>query len=250
MTRTKTDVRTAQGHLINLGYLKANADGKLGPITMAALKHFQKEHHLTVNGKLNTATYNALVEADMSVSAAATPAPIVPPVSASEFYGKNPDFYGKYDQQYADPMVTAPTIVGKDDTTSGRLQNIPTRYGKIDVNEDIHDNIKRYNVSLNGQPILMVDDQPSVIGISSTYDLGSEDGIIFTTYHVNTTCPFKHYLMTLKQDGNNLQEISNCTRGYQARVTNGSLFVEFLESDDGRTIGNTWRYENGHLERL
>lgn len=246
------DVRTAQKHLIHLGYLSGKADGKLGPKTVSALRHFQKDHHLAINGKLNTSTYNALVEADMPAGTKPMAMPVVPPVAASDFYAKHPDFYGQYDQQYADPMITAPTVVSKDNSiATERAQNIPSRFGQIEVTEANKGIDRRYNVTLNGQSILMVDDQPSVIGISSTYNMGDEDAIILTAYHdTSTICPYKHYLLTLRQDGNNMQEISNCTRGYQARLTNGSLIVEFPESDDRRVVGNTWRYEGGRLERL
>jgi len=247
-SHARNDVRTAQTHLIHLHYLHSKADGKLGPKTVAAIRHFQHDQHLPVTGKLTTSTYNALVEADMPFAGPTTSATTA---AAADFYAKHPDFYGHYDQQYANPMIGAPAVVSSDNATTSRTQTLPTRFGKIDMSEENAGAQKRYNVTLNDQPILTVGDQPSVIGVSSTYDLGAEDAIIFTTYHSESgTCPYKHYLLTLKADTNNLQEIANCTSGYQAKVNNGSLFVEFPEADDARAVGNTWRYENGHLERL
>jgi len=245
----RTDVRTAQRNLINLGYLKGSTDGKLGPKTAAALRKFQRDHHLTITGTINTATYNALVEANMpAMSDMKLP---IPPLAASDFMAKNPDFYGKTDQQFADPMVTAPRVVGNDGLVTSRVQSIPTRFGKVETEEKMFGTEKRYNVTLNDQSILMAGEQPSVIGISSTYDVNGEDAIIFSTYNSNSSiCPYKHYLLTLKASGNDIEPIENCTRGYQARVNNGSLFIEFPEQDDARAIGNTWRYENSRLERL
>ncbi|MGL1617795.1 peptidoglycan-binding domain-containing protein, partial [Vibrio parahaemolyticus] len=56
-------VRDAQTSLINLLYLKGNADGVLGPKTVKAIKNFQKDHGLRVTGKLTKETYNAIIKA-------------------------------------------------------------------------------------------------------------------------------------------------------------------------------------------
>jgi hypothetical protein len=148
-------------------------------------------------------------------------------------------------------MIAAPRVVSNDNLVTSRVQTLPTHYGKVEASEEIIGNDKRYNVTLNGQSILMANDQPSVIGISTTYDVNGEDAIILSSYNGGATgCPFKHFLLTLKSDGNNLLPIENCTRGYQARVNSGSLFIEFPEQDITRPIGNIWRYEGGNLERL
>jgi len=254
-----TMVRTAQTHLTHLGYYKGKADGLLGPKTATAVKNFQHDHHLHANGKLTTITYNAIIKTDLERTKAVAsvakpmpePAPIPPPPPAPDFYKTHPDFYGYYDQPYADPYITAPTVTANGNEPVVRSQAIPNRYAKIDAAEDVRGSEKRYVVTLNGAPFLTVEDQPSVIGISRTFVLGDEDAIIFSTYRANSAaCSFKHYLLTLRADGNNLQEIGNCTRGYQAKMDQGSLYVIFPETDDGRPVGATWRYEPGDLERL
>jgi len=247
-------VRTAQTHLAHLGYYKSKIDGITGPKTVAALKAFQHDHHFHVTGMLTTQTYNALAEADRAApggSSMASNSRLEAAERSADFYATHPDFYGHYDQQYADPMLLSSAVIGSGDAPAVRSQAVPSRFGKIDVSENNSGNGKRYSITLNGQPVFQADDQPAVIGISRTFDLGNEDAIVVSAYHnENTTCPYKHFLLTLASGTNNVQEISNCTHGYQAKVKDGSLFIVFPESDDGRAVGNTWRYENNHLERL
>ena len=60
------DVRKLQTQLGELGYLPdtGTPDGKFGPATRDAVKAFQRDHHLTDNGKAGRATETAL-EADL-----------------------------------------------------------------------------------------------------------------------------------------------------------------------------------------
>jgi len=52
-------VATVQTALNNNG-AQLNVDGHMGPKTVAALKAFQKPHHLKASGKLDSATTKAL----------------------------------------------------------------------------------------------------------------------------------------------------------------------------------------------
>jgi len=246
-------VMDAQQHLINLGYLTDRADGVLGPKTRLAVQHFQRDQGLKVTGKLTRETVNALIASDLKqkpqTALPAMPAlPPAPPPTA--FYDKNPDFYGHYDQQYADAMAPSPANAGNN-FTGIRTQTLATRFGKIDVSESNKGDSRSYTVTVDGKPLLQSDDQPNVIGISQTYTLGNEDAILFTTYrNLDPVCTYKHYLLAVNANGNKVQEIANCTRGYQATAKDGSLFITFPEYDDQRAVGNTWRYENGNLTRL
>lgn len=53
-------VRQVQGLLIKQGYLAGNADGVCGPDTVAAIRHFQQDNHLTIDGICGTGTYRVL----------------------------------------------------------------------------------------------------------------------------------------------------------------------------------------------
>ena len=57
------DVFSLQTQLIQLGYLSTgDDDGKFGPLTTAALKRFQRENQLSVDGVAGTKTYAKLNE--------------------------------------------------------------------------------------------------------------------------------------------------------------------------------------------
>lgn len=259
-TSGKQTVKTAQRHLINLGYLTGHADGVLGTKTKYALRKFQHDHALPVTGTLNTTTYNELVKTDLSINGIVAPngqilssknGRLLATGVVPDFYNTHPDFYGHTDQQYSDPMMLSSTVIGEGNYPAVRSQSIPSRFTKIDVSENAQGSLKTYTVTINGQPLLRSDNQASVIGISRTFELNAEDAIIFSTFrNDDPICSYKHYLLTMRNDGQNLEEVGNCTRGYQAQINDNSLFIVFPESDDGRTAGNTWRYESGDLERL
>lgn len=239
LSSSNYEIREAQIHLIHLGYYKGSADGIIGPKTRTALKAFQRDHRLPVTGKLTATTRILLHDLDRSQMDMSS----FPP---SDFYEKHPDYYGSYDQQYSDPLQLARA-------RSGDLsQTLPNRFADLSVTEVPSDSLKHYDVTLNGQPILTVNNQPSVIGISKTFNLGDEDVIIFSTYNYNNaTCTYKSYLLTLHQGANELRPIENCTRRYIAEIKEDSLVIVFPETDDDRAVGATYRYEaGGSLEKL
>jgi len=232
-------VREAQEHLINLGYLKDKADGKLGPKTKAAIKKFQKEHKLKPDGKLGRQTYDAIIAADKVKAMSALPMPVeAPPAppplppATPDFYAQHPDFYGYYNHSYENPVQL------------GSPQVVPSRFARLELTEDqTPGTTRRYTVTLNGLPLILVDNQPAVIGVSKTFAIGSEDAIIFTSFKDNDpVCAYTYHLLVLSANNTKSLELHNCTRGYQAKVAGDSLMITFPESDDGRPVGATWRY--------
>lgn len=55
-------VREAQQRLADKGYAVGSVDGRAGPRTAKALRLFQRDHQLPVNGRLDQATMDALAE--------------------------------------------------------------------------------------------------------------------------------------------------------------------------------------------
>ncbi|MDX2028629.1 MAG: peptidoglycan-binding domain-containing protein [Alphaproteobacteria bacterium] len=249
-------LRTTQNHLANLGYYHGKVDGLNGPKTKAAIRKFQGDHNMAATGKLTTQTYNTILAADESGArhlatgksphysssrrGSYLPAPSVETYREPvDFYGSRPDYYGYYDQQYENAVQL------------GSPQTLPSRFAKIELAENGQPPAGRYNISLNDQPLVNADNQPSIIGVSRTFQLGPEDAIVLTAYQDgDTTCPYKHYLLALREGGYGTNEISNCTREFTTQVKDGSLFVTFPETDSGRAVGSIWRYESGNLEKL
>lgn len=256
--KTSPLVRDAQSSLINLKYLKGKADGVLGPMTVKAIKAFEKDHHMPVTGKLTKETYNAIIKADSARAMESLPMPTLksrttPMVDVpKDTLPSQPGLVGPTNQQYADPLLGGVTVAGANGAAqSVRTQELSSRYAKLDINENINGPTRRYNLTMNGNPLLQIDNQPSIIGISQTYALEKEDVLILTTYHDgDKVCAYKHYLLSLSQGRNELHPINNCTHGYQARKVEDSIFITFPETDDARIVGATWRYESGELERL
>jgi Putative peptidoglycan binding domain len=242
LSNERSDVRTAQEHLAHLGYYTAKVDGLMGPKTKSALKQFQLDQGLCDTGSLTNETRKAL---HLSDHAHLAPSVEVLPLP-NQFFATHPDFYGHVDPEYADPLI----ITGAGGKTVAS-QTLPSRFGHVEVTQDATAALKKYNVTVNDQPILQVANQPSVIGISSTYQLPNEDVIIFTTFDAsNQTCVYKHHLLTLHNGGSQLHLVDDCTETFQANIANTSLVITFPESDDGRAVGAMWRYENGALEKL
>ena len=69
------DVKTLQRKLIELGYLKGEADGIYGSKTVSAVKAFQKASKLTADGVAGSATLGALNSSKSSTTATVTAAP-------------------------------------------------------------------------------------------------------------------------------------------------------------------------------
>lgn len=266
--------KQAQTHLSNLGYYAGKVDGKLGAKSKAAIKAFQKSQGLKPTGIVNASLLAMLSAADRSHAMTSLPlasrnarggtradtmklSDIINGIGATEednapqkdYDATRPDFYGYYEQELG---VSASSFDATGDGYGGGTsQPLPSRFAKIDVIEGTDRGKHRYTVMLNERPILLAENQPTVIGISRTFRLGAEDAIVFSAYNGDgSACGFRHYLLSMRDGASQLLKIGNCTRGYQAHVANNSLFIVFPEADDGRLVGATWRYERGNVRRL
>jgi hypothetical protein len=235
---SSSTVRTAQRQLAELGYYDGPIDGVMGPKTAAAIRRFQGDHSLPVTGTLTRATLKALSK--LAAGGGRSMSEAEPEgVPAQDYLVRHPEA-SEVNQDYADPLA------------QGSPAAIPSRFGRLEIGENgSNASGKNYVISLNGQPIIQTDGQSSVIGVSRTFDLGYADAIIFTSYRANDyICSYRHQLLILSTNQPQLLDIANCTRGFQARVDNGSLFITYPEPDDNRAIGATWRYDNGVLNKL
>ena len=69
------DVRSAQQRLKDDGYYSGPVDGLLGPTTVAALRAYQRDHRLTVTGRLDQATVSSLASETRTGAVPTAPSP-------------------------------------------------------------------------------------------------------------------------------------------------------------------------------
>jgi len=69
------DVATAQQRLKDDGYYSGTVDGVLGPNTLAALRSYQRDHRLSVTGRLDSPTVRSLLSETTTASAPTPPSP-------------------------------------------------------------------------------------------------------------------------------------------------------------------------------
>ena len=250
VSSTHERTKTAQNDLELLNYNPGPIDGLIGPKTRAALKAFQKDSGFKVTGKLDAKTYDLLVsEAADALKKKETPqmsdlqngGEVAPgPKPTPDFYVKHPDYYGYTNREYTNPNQL------------GSPQSIPTRFGDMAIDDHMTGTIHEYSITINGHPVFRAEGQPSVINLSRTFPLEEADAVVLTSYAENdTTCPYRHYLLVIRLESNGVHEIGNCTRSFEAYTQNGGLYITFPgDHVDGWSSGDTWRYENGTLQRL
>lgn len=222
-------VKRAQEHLARLGYYVGKIDGLMGPATKASIKHFQRDKSLKVTAALDNPTRLALEDADR----------VLLPRKEGETIHVLPNPQDMQVHQDYEASLNKGTKV------------VSSRHARLDVTETGAGADKRYAVNVNGQPILLAEGQPSIIGISTTYDLGNEDAVIFTTFSPSEEgCVYRTRVLAMNASENKLLDIDNCTRNYQAFADKGSLYIVFPERDDNRAVGATWRLEGMTLNRL
>lgn len=239
-------VRTAQMHLASLGYYVGRYDGVMGPTTENALMDFQRINGLAVTGRLNAETFSVLLHNDHP-----------------DYAAYHPDYYNYYQtafahpipvqSAFAQPVLLTSSVVWDDRWHYVRTEELPIRFGRLDVNEDSRGTVRHYAVTLNGQPVLFANNQPGILRVSQTYKMDGEDAIIFTAYHGDGVCAYKSYLLTVHSDGsfNSPKEIGNCNGNFEAHVADNALFISFPGVRVmGMSTWDVWRYESNDLIRL
>lgn len=223
--------RNAQMQLASLGYFAGRFDGLYGPVTAAALREFQRVNGLPISGELTVDTANLLLRTNYAHHRGGL----------------------VYEQTLGHDRLASMPMHWDTRWRAVRTQNIPTRFGKLDINEDSRGGMRDYTLTLNGRAIFFADNQPSVLRVSRTLALAGEDAIILTTYEGDDSCSHRNYLLTVRSDGTFIgpKLIGNCSGGYEANVANNALFINFPNNYD-RSWGTSdvWRYENANLIRL
>jgi peptidoglycan hydrolase-like protein with peptidoglycan-binding domain len=234
-------VRTSQMRLASMGYYVGRYDGNMGPVTQGAIMDFQRVNGIPATGQLTPETYSALLRTNYVT-------------------GYNTGYYGYTATNYYHPAYYNPTYVAfapaywDSRWAYARNQELSTRYGRLDVNEEDHGTVRHYMVSFNGHPVLFANNQPGILRASQTFKMDNQDAVIFTAYQGDGNCAYKNYLLTVHSDGTftSPREIGNCSGKYEAHVADNALFVSFPGVNLASNWGtwDVWRYEDNSLIRL
>jgi peptidoglycan hydrolase-like protein with peptidoglycan-binding domain len=241
---TPRQIRTAQVELADLGYEVGMKDGVAGPMTINALIDFQRHSQLPITGALDVQTAQLLQQVDVK--------------ARGDFYAANgviaPRSNENYDPYHATAQITTITPMAYDSVRSINVQPVPVRFGNLAINEDHRGPLSNYSITLNGQPVLLANNQPAALRVSKIYSMSGEDAVILTAHDGTGGCMFKNYLLSIHSDGTASapREIGNCSGTYQARLDGNALFVSFSDahytSDSSRA--DNWRYGDDRLARI
>ncbi|MBQ6255105.1 MAG: peptidoglycan-binding protein, partial [Clostridia bacterium] len=107
------DVRNLQSKLKALGFYKGTVDGDFGEATEKAVKAFQKQYGLTVDGKVGSATMAKLQTARATVKPTASPTPraTATPSYSTNTYLRNGNS-GKQVKQMQERLISLGYLVG------------------------------------------------------------------------------------------------------------------------------------------
>ncbi len=223
-------VRLSQTRLANLGYFSGTYDGKLGTPTVKALSDFQSKNNLPVTGTLTTQTYDLLVAKDYEQSHH------VEGIKTNALVGNDPN------------------IVQEEVWHQVASQKLPIRFGEFTVVEELKGALHRYTLSLNGQPIMVADNQPGALQISKIFPLEGEDALVVTAYRGDENCVYRNTLITLHENGSSASkhEFESCSPANEVHEAFKALFIRFAGTmnKDGYADWDVWRYENAKLVRL
>jgi peptidoglycan hydrolase-like protein with peptidoglycan-binding domain len=108
------DVRNLQTKLKALGFYKGSVDGDFGEGTEKAVKAFQKQYGLTVDGKVGSATMAKLAAAKATAkpTVSPTPRPTATPAYSTNTYLRNGNS-GKQVRQMQERLISLGYLVGK-----------------------------------------------------------------------------------------------------------------------------------------
>lgn len=115
-------VREVQKKLKSLGFLKGSADGDFGDATEAAVRAFQKQYGLTVDGKVGNETMAKLTTAKATAkpTASPTPRPTATPSYSENTYLRQGDS-GKQVTQMQEKLITLGYLAG---SASGKFDKV------------------------------------------------------------------------------------------------------------------------------
>lgn len=218
---TSAKTRDVQEKLILLGYEPGPIDGAYGRQTRIAVRKFQKDANIGVDGKIGPQTLNALEEFAARGGALGKP-------------------------QAANNQLDIYEDVLTDRLSSGSV-TLPSRFAKVEV---MRAGAGRYTISLNGQIIATSPGANGLPRISHTFEMPGEDAYVFAAVSGSKACHLEHTVFVVRKDGSFLPPtpVGNCKEVLNGRVQDDELVLSFPpEHVPSWRLEESWIYQYGQV---
>lgn len=220
---TRAETRDVQEKLVLLGYAPGPIDGSFGRRTRIAVRAFQRDAHIRVDGRVGAQTLDAL---ETFVARGG-------PNARTQAANNQLDIY--------EDVLT-------DRLTSGSV-DLPSRFAKVAVTRA---GAGRYSISINGQVVSTSPGGNGLPRISHPFQMPGEDAYVFAAPSGNRDCRLEHTVLVVRKDGSFLPPtpIGNCTEILNGRVQDDELVLSFPPvSEPSWRIEETWVYQYGKVEK-
>lgn len=219
---SKSQTLDVQEKLTLLGYTPGSLDGKMGRQTKSAVRAFQKDAGIGVDGIVGPRTMAMLNE-----------------------------FVGKGGPQGRLPAANNQLDIYEDVLTdrlaSGRV-TLPTRYGQV---EAVRTGAGRYSLSINGQVVASSPKGQGMPRFSRSFELPGEDVILITTpVNLKGGCKLEHTVMVIRANGTFLPptRVGNCQPVLGGVIETDRVVFPFPpERTPSWRLEESWIYQAGNI---
>lgn len=216
---SRASTRDLQEKLTLLGYEPGPIDGLFGAKTRAAVRAFQHDSNIKVDGVVGRQTRAALD-------------------TALDMGGRRPAAANQQLDIYEDVLT---------DRLSSGAVTLPSRFAKVQVTRTAPG---RYNISINGHVIANSPGANALPRISHTFEMPGEDAYVFAAASPRRDCRLEHTVFVVRADGTFMPPtpIGNCKEVLNGRVQDDELVLSFppLHVPSWR-LEESWIYQHGQV---
>ncbi len=214
--------RDLQEKLSLLGYDPGPVDGSFGPKTRAAVKAFQTDAEIKIDGVVGRETRKALDDA--------------------------------LDMSNRKPRQANIQLDVYEDVLTDRLADegsitLPGRYQKTVLSKL---NAGRFTVLVGESVISTSPGYRSMPRISRPFELPGEDVYLLSSYSARKACKVEHHLLVVRKDGSHMPPtaIGNCLELLNARTEGSRVVFSFPPTENPSwRLDDSWIYFNGKIEQ-
>jgi len=223
---TKAQTREVQEKLSLLGYEPGPIDGLYGKKSRNAVRAFQKDAAIGVDGIVGKQTLRALEEGVAGIN--------LGPDKRFASGGGNIDIYeGVLSERLSKGSV-----------------DLASRFGKLTISKT--NKAGAYTVSFNGEVFATSPKGTGLPRISHTIEVPGTDVVLLTARTSNKDCRVKNIVLAVNEDGTTLPptEIGNCEVALNGRVQDRQVVFSLPPKNvESWRLTESWVFENGTIEK-